>query len=398
MASYSLLRYSRTRMSAADPPTIAVVLPPREGFGPRRARGIGITVRQHALATSGYRTVVFGGHQAGPVFLDVTFRLVKPPVFIPGPFRGRYALGLLYPLRRLKPKLIEVHADPLIALWLQRVFPTVPVVLVLHDLPSNSRLSRTPARRAMLFSRVARIVTISEWLRDRYLEGMEPPARMPLVVPPCVDIASLPASVNGLDQAGIPAAKRRTRLVLFAGRLVPEKGAEQFVSACTFALASLPGWRAEIIGAAEHTVKAAETAFVQLLQATAEPANIAMMGFRDHPDVLAAMARAAIVVIPSLTPEPGGRVALEAMANGAALICSPGGALAEIAGEAAVYADPNQPAELPQAIRSLGGDPRRLAALGEAGRRRAAQYDLPKIGQLVDRMRAQIIADGAPRL
>jgi UDP-glucose:(glucosyl)LPS alpha-1,2-glucosyltransferase len=385
-------------MSAAAPPTIAVVLPPREGFGPRRARGIGLTVRQHALATSGYRTVVFGGRQSGPVFLDVTFRLVKPPIYVPGPFRARYALGLLYPLRMLRPVLIEVHADPLIALWLQRSFPTVPVVLFLHDEPAASRLSRTPGRRTQLFNRLSRIVFVSQWLRDRYLERIDPPARAPVVVPPCVEVMNLPPSVAGLDAAGIPLAKRRTRLVLFVGRLVSEKGADLFVNACISALASLPGWRAEIIGAAEHTVKSAETQFVQLLQATAEPASIAMMGYRDHPDVMAAMARAAIVVLPGRMPESSGRVVLEAMANGAAVICSPGGASPEIGGEAAIYIDPGQPAALAAAIRALGGDPRRLAALGEAGRLRAAEFDGPKIGRLVDTLRAQIIAEGPPRL
>jgi glycosyltransferase involved in cell wall biosynthesis len=209
---------------------------------------------------------------------------------------------------------------------------------------------------------------------------------------------NLPPSVAGLDAAGIPLAKRRTRLVLFVGRLVSEKGADLFVNACISALASLPGWRAEIIGAAEHTVKSAETQFVQLLQATAEPASIAMMGYRDHPDVMAAMARAAIVVLPGRMPESSGRVVLEAMANGAAVICSPGGASPEIGGEAAIYIDPGQPAALAAAIRALGGDPRRLAALGEAGRLRAAEFDGPKIGRLVDTLRAQIIAEGPPRL
>lgn len=384
-------------MSVAGPPTIAVVLPPREGFGPRRARGIGLTVRQHSLATSGHRTVVYGGRQSGPVFLDVTFRLVRPPLLAPASIRARHALGLLRPLRLLRPTLIEVHAEPRVALWLQRTFPGVPVVLVLHDEPSASRLTRTPSGRTRLFNRLARVVTVSEWLRDRYLEGITPPERMPVVVPPAVDLSVLPQSVNGLEAAGIAPARRRTRVVLFVGRLIEDKGADQFIAACTLALPSLPGWRAEIIGAAEHTVKSAETTFVRMLQATAEPASIAMMGYRDHPDVMAAMARAAIVVVPSRSPEPSGRVVLEAMANGAAVICSRGGALAEIGGDIAIYTDPAQPVEIAAAIVSLGGDPRRLAALGEAGRKRAEQFDLPRIGRLVDNLRLQIIAEGAPR-
>jgi len=89
----------------------------------------------------------------------------------------------------------------------------------------------------------------------------------------------------------------------------------------------------------------------------------------DHDDPWE-QARAAIVVIPSRDPEPGGRMALEAMANGAAVIFSPGGALAEIGGDAVIYADADGLAE---AIRSLGADPKRLAALAEAGRQRAAR-------------------------
>jgi UDP-glucose:(glucosyl)LPS alpha-1,2-glucosyltransferase len=385
-------------MSAALPPSIAVVLPPHEEFGPRRARGIGLTVRQHTLASTAYRSVVYGSRQAGPVFLDVTFRLVKPPFYAPGPMRGRYALGLIRPLRALRPAMIEVHSDPLIALWLQRVFPSIPVVLFVHDGPHASRLSRTPKRRAVLFNRLGRIVAPSAWLRDQYLAGMAPPARPPLVVPPAVDVANLQPIGTGLDVVGIPVSKRRTRLILFVGRLIAENGADLFVTACGSALASLPGWRAEIIGASEHMVKAPETNFVKLLQASAEPASIAMMGYRDHPDVLAAMARSGIVVLPGRAPDPSGRVALEAMANGAAVICSATGAAVEIGGDSVICVDPDKPAELAEAIRALASEPRRLAALGEAGRARAYQFDLPKIGRLLDATRAKIIADGPPRL
>ena len=121
------------------------------------------------------------------------------------------------------------------------------------------------------------------------------------------------------------------------------------------------------------------------------------MGYRDHPDVMAAMARAAIVVIPSLTPEPNGRVLLEAMANGAAVICANSGALPEIGGDTVVYVDPDKPAGIASAIRAIGGDPERLAAMGEAGRQHAKQFDQQRIGRLMDSIRTQIIAEGPRR-
>jgi UDP-glucose:(glucosyl)LPS alpha-1,2-glucosyltransferase len=384
-------------MSAADlptsePTTVAVILPPREGFGPRRARAIGLTVRLHALGTPNHRTVVFGGRQSGSVFPDVTFQRVAAPL---GTTRALYALGLLYPLRRLRPTLIEVHAEPRIAMWLQRVFPTVPVVLFLHDDPFASRLTRVPARRAKILSRTARVLTVSAWLRGRFLNGVDAPGRVPIVVPPCIDLASLPRSGAGFDSPDMPISKRRARLVLFAGRLVPEKGADLFVSACTTVLPRLPGWRAEIIGAAGHGVNSVETPFTQLLRATADPAGIALLGYRDQPDVMMAMARAAIVMIPNRTLDPSGRAALEAMANGAAVICTREGALPEVAGEFAAYADAS---EFAAALRALGENPGRLTALARAGRERAALFDVPVIGRWLEKVREQIMADGPPRL
>ena len=116
-----------------------------------------------------------------------------------------------------------------------------------------------------------------------------------------------------------------------------------------------------------------------------------IMGYRDHPDVLDAMARAAIVVVPSRWPEPFGLVALEAMASGAALICAPRGGLPEVAGDAAVYANPDQPSEIAAALLTLGGDEGRRAALAEAGRLRARLFDLPVIAEQLARLRSGVI-------
>lgn len=354
-------------------------------------------MREHAIASTAFRPVVFGGSQDGPVFLDVTFRLVQRPFWLPGSMRFRYVAGMIRALRALRPALIEVHAEPLIALRLQTLFPSTPVVLVLHDDPGGMRATRTPDRRARLLERLARIQVPSAWMRDRFLDQLPTPERPPVVVPPAVDMASLPASVSSLDVVGIPLAKRRTRLVLFVGRLIPDKGADRFAAACTTALPHMPGWRAEIIGAAEHRPQAPETAFVRMLQATAEPGSIALMGYRDHPDVMAAMARAAIVVLPGQVPEPNGRVVLEAMANGAAVICASLGAFPEIGGGAVTYVDPANPAEIVAAIRAIGGDPQRLKAMSEAGRQKAKEYDLPRVGRLLDTIRTQIVAAGRRR-
>jgi glycosyltransferase involved in cell wall biosynthesis len=116
---------------------------------------------------------------------------------------------------------------------------------------------------------------------------------------------------------------------------------------------------------------------VRHVRDAARAAGVKLLGYRDHPDVLATLARASIVVVPSRWQEPFGLTALEAMASGAALICSPRGGLPEVAGDAALYAEPDEPPRLADAILALARDDARREGLAAAGRARARRFDLP---------------------
>jgi UDP-glucose:(glucosyl)LPS alpha-1,2-glucosyltransferase len=362
-------------------PKVAVVLPPREGFGHGRTGAIGLLARR-LVQTPGFQTVVFGGKQDGPVFPDIDFRAISPALWKLGNTNIRYAAALASLLKQLKPALIEVHNRPEIALALATRLPSTPVTVILNNDPQGMRDAATPADRTDMLRRLARVITSSAYLRTRVLDGVTVPARDPVVLPNCLDLSELPPR------------RGRERLILFAGRVVADKGPDAFVSACAAALPHLPGWSAEIIGADRFSFDSPDTGFVQMIRAAAEGANVRMLGYRDHPEVLAAMARAAIVVVPSRWPEPFGLVALEALASGAALICSPRGGLPEVAGDVAVYADPDHPTEIAAAIRALAGDEPRRAALAAAGWRRAQQFDASVIAAQLAALRQDILAGG----
>jgi UDP-glucose:(glucosyl)LPS alpha-1,2-glucosyltransferase len=253
---------------------------------------------------------------------------------------------------------------------------------MLNNDPQEMRQARTAAERAALLRRLARVVTSSAYLRDRLLDAVAAPARSPAVLPNCLDLAELPMPVG------------REKLILFAGRVVADKGPDAFVAACAAALPDLPGWRAEIIGADRFRVDSPETGFIRAVRDAADHAGVAMLGYRDHPAVLAAMARAAIVVVPSRWPEPFGLVALEALASGAALICAPRGGLPEVAGDAALYADPDRPDAIAASIRALAADGQRRARMEAAGRERARLFDAPRIAMQLAALR-RAIAGGA---
>lgn len=80
-------------------------------------------------------------------------------------------------------------------------------------------------------------------------------------------------------------------------------------------------------------------------------------------------ARASIAIVPSVY-EGFGLPVGEAMASGIPVICTTGGALPEVAGDAAVLVPPENPSALATAITDLLNDPEKAKALGEAGYKR----------------------------
>jgi UDP-glucose:(glucosyl)LPS alpha-1,2-glucosyltransferase len=347
-----------------DLPLVAVILPPREGFGHGRSGALGLLARRYATAP-GFRTLVIGGEQDGPPFPDVPFQAVRPASWWPGNINLRFVAGMIGTLRRARPALIEVHNRPEIALALARLFPRTPVGLLLNNDPTAMRAARSPAQRTKLSRRLRLVMTSSAWLRGRFMEGVDHTAGPVEVLHNCIDLAALPASVE------------RRKLILFAGRVVHDKAPDSFIRACALALPSLPGWRAEIIGADGMSATSRETDYVRLIREQAAAACVRFTGYLDHPLVLEAMTRAAIVVVPSRWNEPFGLTALEALACGAPLIVSPRGGLPEIAGDDAVYVNPDDPADIAAAIQALAAAPARREVMSDAGRERARRFDTP---------------------
>lgn len=70
-----------------------------------------------------------------------------------------------------------------------------------------------------------------------------------------------------------------------------------------------------------------------------------------------AMARALCVVVPSVWPEPFGRVVIEALASGAPVIASRVGGMADFNGPGVTLVRPDDPQELARAISSTLGNP-----------------------------------------
>ena len=352
---------SPPRSGPRSGPQFGIVLPPREGFGPGAVGAIGLLV--HRLCRAGLDGVVAGRPCPDP-FTDVPFRPAPLGLGLGPP--ARYASGVARVLRGAR--LVEVHNRPNVALALGRRMPGTRIVLVLNNDPLGMRSAARALRS------VDRVVAASHWIAGRV--GV--PAT---VIPNCMDLPAHAPDFSG-----------RERLILFAGRLVSDKGADTFVDACAAALPQLPGWRAEMIGADRFSPDSPDTPFIDALRPRAEAAGVALRGYRPHPEVMAAMNRAAVVVVPSRWEEPFGLVALEALVAGAALVCSRRGGLPEIADDAAAYIDPERPADLADALVALARDAGRREAMGRAGWKRAALFSAGEAVAAFRAMRAEVLA------
>ncbi len=354
--------------------SIAMVLPAREGFGPQGAGAIAMVVRAYAKA-AGEAVIVLGGAQAFPTYSDLAFQQVA------GTSPWLYGMNILRILRRSRAKVIEVHQQPRLARLLARFLPTRRVLLFLHNDPLSMRGLVSVRARQRSLNRLHRVICVSGYLRQRYVDGLRGDHDNVVVLHNPLILKESPRPL-------IP----RKREILYAGRIVDNKGIADFIEACRQALPELPGWRARIIGGDRFGPKSPETRFFRDMRDTASALGIRFDGPQPHEFVLNAMAGAAIVVVPSRWPEPFGLTALEALASGAALIAARTGGLPEVAGEAAWYFNSGDRRALADAIRDLALDERLREKLGGSGLARARLFDAPVIAEQLRALRGPIPA------
>ncbi|MBF0875872.1 glycosyltransferase family 4 protein [Gluconobacter cerevisiae] len=348
---------------------ILTILPPRERYEAGHAGAISLLVDR--LADAG--DIVAGSGAVGVALPGGRYRALTIPR-IPLSCGWRFRLSCVAMMRSSRPALTEVHNRPDLARFLARFGP---VRLVLHNDPCTMRGARSVRQREDLARHVL-VCGVSDWVIQRFREGCGPIRTE--IQPNCLDLSALP----------VP--REREKTVLFAGRVVADKGVDAFVRAWSNIRASHPGWRAVIMGADRFGPDSPETPYLKQLRPLAAAAGVMMTGYRPHDAVLDAMAEAAIVVVPSRWQEPFGMTALEAMGCGAAVVASPEGALSDLVGDAALLAAPDEPGALEQALGRLMKDDGLREKLGAQGRERAVRFDVGIARTRVQELRQTAIA------
>ena len=177
----------------------------------------------------------------------------------------------------------------------------------------------------------------------------------------------VPNGVPVRDHAPTPAEHP---IVLFAGRLVPEKGVDGLLRA--FAAVSVSDRSARLEVAGDGPQRAELEALTRELGLGEQ---VRFLGHLAADELAAHRARAWMQVVPSRWAEPFGIVAVEAMMDGVPVIATRCGGLADIVDHdrTGLLVEAGDDAALAAAIQSLAAHPDRARELGAAARRAATE-------------------------
>jgi glycosyltransferase involved in cell wall biosynthesis len=144
-------------------------------------------------------------------------------------------------------------------------------------------------------------------------------------------------------------------VILFIGRILPEKGPDLLVKAAVELAKKSRHFKLRIIGSSNFNSKDPLTAYEKGLRTLAEPIRdlVEFRPFVARPLIPDEYRRATIAVIPSNWDEPFGLTLAEALACGLPSVASRRGGLPEVAGDAALYFTPPDYLQLAKHLQNL---------------------------------------------
>jgi glycosyltransferase involved in cell wall biosynthesis len=366
-------------------PEILILLPHAERFGPERAGAIALHVRDVTRASRFRDRIRIFGTAVEQPFAGFDFCPLQPAWH---GLRG-HNVGQAEALRRClgdrRGVLVEVYNRPNMFAHLAARAPELPLTLRLSNDPRTMRGGRTAPERARILAGAQAIFCVSDFVRQRFLEGLDGHGIER-------DRQKLQVVFNGIPRA-LAAPPAKEPLILFVGRIIAAKGVADLVAALERVLPHRPDWRAEIIGTSRTRRRAEPSAFENSLRERSARlgGRVRWPGYLPNDEVMARYRRAAIVVVPSLWDEPLARTAIEGLANGCAVLAYAKGGLPEVLRSRGLLIEQPAAEALALALDRVISDQALRARLQDQAWR-DYPFDIAPLAERVDAVRERILA------
>ena len=258
---------------------------------------------------------------------------------------------------------LVVHNSPGAAAMFARRRGSARACLHVHNEAFRS-YGRREART--LVSMLHRVVCVSAFVADR-LEDLVGPSGDRLQV-----------VHNGVDTDRFRPANASpdaTPVILFVGRVLPEKGPDLLLKAAAMIESPSRPFTVRIVGSSGFSAADPLSSYEKHLRQLAAPLgdNVEFQPFVDRKRILDEYARAAIMCVPSNWDDPCPLTLPEGMASGLAVVASARGGMPEVGGDAVLWFRPPEIDELAGHLADLVDSPAARASWGARARRRAQE-------------------------
>ncbi len=312
-------------------PKIDLLLPFKESFSAANAGAVSTIVRD--LISEGTKPgtqTVFGKEVEQP-FPGINFiSLNARHKWLYGKNIGFAAAYCDHLKHNSLPDLIEVHGRCNVAAYLLKKKPSIPVSLYVYNDPREMAGAKSPKERQTLLRGLVQIVCVSNFIRDCFLDGLSPEK---------YDLSKIQTLDCGVARR-LTSPPVKEPIIFIAGRMVPEKGILEAALAIVNVLPFYPEWKLVIAGARRFEDAPASSYEAKVGKAIAPLGNQAeMLGFIPSDAVRLWQERAAIAACPSIWQEPLGKVVVEALAEGCAVLTTRCGGIPEVAEGRALIID-----------------------------------------------------------
>ncbi len=314
-------------------------------------------------------------------------------------------------IREFKPDIIQVHTTYEVSpavLFVTRVCPTILVVHGAEDYTKELLLWGFPPRffaegsedpcyanlsfegkmhywYHMLLSApvyryalryVSRVLVVSEFMRNMLArQGIESV---------CIE--------NGISLPRPAAFDPTSKVVLYAGRLERLKGVEYLLDAMPAVCSKVPDARLVVVGAGTHEKELRKRAVEIGMEE-----RITWVGHVPQSILNGYYASAAVVVVPSVWPEPFGKVGVEAMAVGRPVIGTDVGGIREWLedGVTGFLVPPRDAHALGERVAELLGDDHLRSTMGHAAQERAKRFSIEHFCSSLGDLHRRCVAERA---
>jgi glycosyltransferase involved in cell wall biosynthesis len=371
----------------------------------------GILLLQPILEKMGHTVKIFASdlHPEKPHFSDFEFKAASRHA---GPLKIIYRSFNIDAYRKLKKVLAEYQPDIIQLHTMTEVSPSVlfllkkyPTVLTIHggedyttelivwtfpstffkkngsrvkDLNLKGRLHHfyhryisNPIYR-LGFKNIDVFVAFSRYMQS-YLKKEK------------IDSILIPNATKLLTYSPIDTA---SQLITYVGRLEKSKGIDYLIRAIAKAMKEYPQLHLIIAGAGEY-----KTQLNRLVHQLTLENNVTFAGHQTREQLYEIYKKSSVVAMPSVWPEPFGKVGIEAMSVGRPVIASDVGGISEwlLSGETGFLVPPADESALAEKIITLLSDKKLLQTMSVNARRQAENFSIEKHAQKIEKLYEEII-------